>query len=205
MSEIKALRALIEPGRQVNRETMERARAQIAEAQAYKHELDTIYAAVRRTRNEMNTADGGALSGSRVMRAGRELDAVVSGTEQATQKMLQCAEDIDQTARTLSSMLKTEHEQRLAHDIQDRVVQIYEACNFQDLTGQRVARVQEMLGFLEERLARLIHIWHGVDELKPVEFDESSEDDRRFLNGPRLAGDGGHSSQDEIDALFGCA
>src|SRR5206468_1153086 len=70
MAEIKALRALIEPGRQVNRETMERARAQIVEAQAYKHELDTIYAAVRRTRNEMNLADDDSPSGSRMMRAG---------------------------------------------------------------------------------------------------------------------------------------
>ena len=43
MAELQALRALIEPRAQVDRETMERARAQIAEAQAYKNELDLIY------------------------------------------------------------------------------------------------------------------------------------------------------------------
>src|SRR5688572_26062044 len=47
MSELRALRALIEP-RAASRETMERSRAQIAEAQSYKHELDVIYAAVKR-------------------------------------------------------------------------------------------------------------------------------------------------------------
>jgi chemotaxis protein CheZ len=205
IAEIKALRALIEPREAVNRETIERARAQIAEAQAYKHELDLIYAAVKRTRHEMSAADGGALGAPRMARADRELEAIVASTEQATQTVLQSAEDIDQVARTLSSMLKVGHEQRLAHDIQDRLVQIYEACHIQDLTGQRVAKVQETLAFLEGHVARLMQIWHGVETFEPVVLDEAGTDDKKFLNGPRLADDIGHSSQDEIDALFGCA
>ena len=72
-------------------------------------------------------------------RASRELAAIVGSTEQATQSILQAAEEIDQAANTLSASVKGSHEQGLAHDIQDRVVQIFEACNFQDLTGQRVA------------------------------------------------------------------
>ena len=127
------------------------------------------------------------------------------GTEQATQQFLQAAEDIDQAANTLSAALKSEHEQGLAHDIQDRVVQIFEACNFQDLTGQRVGKVVETLAFLEEHVARLMEIWHRVERFKPVVFDEPADGDRKFLNGPKLAGDDGHSSQNDIDALFDCA
>ena len=48
---------------------------------------------------------------------------------------------LDQAANTLSASIKSTHEQGLAHDIQDRVVQIFEACNFQDLTGQRISKV----------------------------------------------------------------
>ena len=100
---------------------------------------------------------------------------------------------------------KSGHDQGLASDIPDRVVQIFEACNFQDLTGQRVGHVLEALKFVEEHVARLLAIWHDVEQFKPVELDVPAEDDRRFLNGPKLAEDRGHSTQDDIDGMFRCA
>ena len=106
MAEIKALRAMIEPRQDVSRDTMDRARAQIAEAQGYKRELDLIYAAVKRTKHEIDTISAGATTQSETGRAGRELEAIVAGTEQATQSVLQAAEDIDQVATTLSAVLK---------------------------------------------------------------------------------------------------
>ncbi len=82
------------------------------------------------------------------------------------------------------------------------MVQIFEACNFQDLTGQRVGKVVETLAFLEEHVGRLMEIWRGVEQFKPVAFDEIPEGDKKLLNGPKLAGDAGHSSQNDIDTLF---
>jgi chemotaxis protein CheZ len=205
LTELKALRALIEPQAQLDREAIERSRAQIAEAQAYKHELNLIYAAVRRTKQEMDTLDTGVLQEPQIARAGRELDAIVAGTEQATQTVLRAAEDIDRTARTLVDTLKNAHEQGLAHDIQDRVVEIYEACNFQDLTGQRVDKVLATLSFIELHVGRLMQIWHGIEQFKPVAFGQSDQGDCKYLNGPKLAGESGHSSQEDIDALFGTA
>jgi chemotaxis protein CheZ len=201
MAEIKALRAMIEPRATPNRETMDRARAQIVEAQAYKHELDLIYAAVKRTKQEIDTIDAGAAAQTGVQRAGHELQAIVKGTEHATQSVLQAAEDIDQVATTLSAVLKGGHDQGLVHDIHERVVQIYEACNFQDLTGQRVAKVAATLKFIEDHVARLMEIWHGLEQFQPVVFEEI-DGDRKFLNGPKLAADSGHSSQDDIDSIF---
>ena len=138
-------------------------------------------------------------------RARRELAAIVGGTEQATQSILQAAEEIDQAANTLSASVKGGHDQGLAHDIQDRVVQIFEACNFQDLTGQRVAHVLATLKFVEEHVARLLAIWHDVEQFTPVVFGDDADGDRRFLNGPKLPGDRGHSTQDDIDGMFRCA
>lgn len=40
--------------------------------------------------------------------------------------------------------------------MQDHVVRIYEACNFQDLAGQRIGKVITMLIMLEERLVAMI-------------------------------------------------
>ncbi len=202
MAEIKALRGLIEPRAETNRATMETSRVQIAEAQAYKAELETIHAALKRSREEVAAFAGGGALPPDIARASRELDAIVRGTEQATQQLLQAAEDIDQCANTLSAGLKSEHEKGLANDIRDRVVQIFESCNFQDLTGQRVGKVVETLAFLEEHVGRLMEIWLAVERFKPVVFDDAPAGDRKFLNGPKLAGDAGHSSQNDINSLF---
>ena len=204
MTELQSLRELIEPHGQPDRDAMERARAQIAEAQAYKHELSLIYAAVERTRNEMAMLGGDAERSERTARASRELAAIVGGTERVTQSILQAAEEIDQAANTLSAAIKSEHDRGLAQDIQDRVVQIFEACNFQDVTGQRVAQVVATLKFVEEHMVRLLAIWHGIEQFAPVVLGDDGEGDRCFLNGPKLADDPGHSSQDDIDTMFRC-
>ena len=205
MAELQTLRELIGPRAEVDRDALERARMQIAEVQAYKHELGLIYAAVERTRNEMTALGADAPGSEQTARARRELAAIVGGTERATQSILQAAEEIDQAANTLSASIKHGHDQGLAQDIQDRVLQIFEACNFQDLTGQRVAHVVTTLQFVEEHVARLLAIWHAVEQFTPVVFGEETHGDRRFLNGPKLPEDRGHSSQDDIDGIFGCA
>ena len=201
MAEIKALRSLIEPGAGTNRDAMGKSRAQIAEAQSYKAELELIHAALTRSRKEVAALGTRAALPPDFARAAGELAAIVSGTEQATQQVLQAAEDIDQTANTLAAALKGGYENGLANDIRDWVVQIFEACNFQDLTGQRVGKVIEILGFLEEHVGRMMEIWGRIEQFKPIVFDEA-EGDKKFLNGPKLAGEAGHSSQHDIDSLF---
>lgn len=188
MTEIKALRALVEPRAAVSREAMDHSRAQIAEAQAYKHELELSYAAVKRTQQEIDDTETEMSGKLHIARLGRELDAIVTGTEQATQSILKAAEDIDKTAHMLVAALKNGRERNLAHDVQDRVVQIFEACNFQDLTGQRVSKVVTSLKFIEEHVARLMQIWNGIEQFKPIVLEEPGrgDGDERFLNGPML-------------------
>jgi chemotaxis protein CheZ len=203
MAEIRALRGLIAPHVPTDRDLLERSRAQIAEAQAYKVELELIHAALRRTRDEAGSLAARASRSPDIARASGELDAIVAGTEQATQQVLQAAEDIDQTASALTAVLKGSYEKGLANDIRDRVVQIFEACNFQDLTGQRVGKVVEILAYLEEHVGRLAEIWSRLERFEPIVLAEAAAGgDERFLNGPRLNGDAGHSSQSEIDCLF---
>jgi hypothetical protein len=116
-------------------------------------------------------------------RVGHELDAVVDGTAQATQRILAAAEEIDQLADNLCAALSGRMEQELAQDIADSVLRIFEACNFQDLIGQRVVKVMKTLRSGEPPMA--------------VAADAAA------LHGPRLNGDTGHMSQAEVDALFG--
>jgi len=174
--------------------------ADVAEAQAYKAELVAIHEAIGRTAADMAALVAGAEDGGQASRVSRELAAIVTGTERATQAILQAAEEIDQSAHALADVLKAGHEQGLVHDIQERVVRIFEVCNFQDLTGQRVSNVVTTLKSVEERIARLFEIWQRIEHFKPAAV--SDEDDSRFLNGPKLAGEGGHVTQSEIDEIF---
>ena len=144
----------------------------------------------------------GAKDSGQVSRVSRELAAIVTGTERATQAILQAAEEIDQSAHALATALGRGHEQGLAHDIQERVVRVFEICNFQDLTGQRVSNVVTTLKFIEERISRLFEIWQRVEHFRPMLADCDNNDERRFLNGPKLAEDHGHSTQSEIDQIF---
>jgi chemotaxis protein CheZ len=92
----------------------------------------------------------------------------------------------------------------LSEEIQERVVSIFEACNFQDLTGQRISKVMTTMKFIEKHITVMMDIWGGVDAIKshaPAIVDTREGDDR-LLNGPKLEGDVGHASQDDIDALF---
>jgi chemotaxis protein CheZ len=92
----------------------------------------------------------------------------------------------------------------IAQDIQDRVIQIFEACNFQDLTGQRITKVMATLKFIEDHVIRMMEIWGGIEAFKDFEDAAHATHDKeiRLVNGPRLEEDQGHASQDDIDALF---
>jgi chemotaxis protein CheZ len=201
-NEPASLRPLIERPGPSAREVSERAPAQIAEARAFKRELELIHSAVEQSRSEMRSLGAAALDAGRAARAGRELAEIVTGTERATQSILQAAEEIDHAAGMMLAALRSAHDKGLAHDIQDHVVQIFEACNFQDLTGQRVAHVMETLKFVERHAALLLEVWRRIETM-PAAFDEQRRSDRGYLNGPKLVDDRGHFSQNDIDMMFG--
>jgi len=84
------------------------------------------------------------------------------------------------------------------------VVKIFEACNFQDLTGQRITKVVSTLKFIETHIVRMMEIWGGLDAFKDIEAEGivGREGDAKLINGPKLEGEAGHASQDDIDSLF---
>jgi chemotaxis protein CheZ len=126
-------------------------------------------------------ADAASATAPDTTRIGHELEEVVNSTEQATQKVLAAAEEIDQLAQNLAAALQGRFEQGLARDIQDLVIRIFEACNFQDLAGQRIAKVLATLNAVEAHARR--------SSAQP-------------LHGPRLETDAGHVAQPDIDAMF---
>ncbi len=118
-----------------------------------------------------------------------ELDAVIRDSEQATQTILAAAERIDHAAANLTATRKGNFEQGLVQDVRDAVVQIFEACNFQDLTGQRVAKVMTHLDRIERQTGSA-----------PDESTKASA--APLLHGPPLPHDPGHVTQSEIDGIL---
>ena len=128
----------------------------------------------------------------------RELGAAIESSEQAAQTILCAAEEIDHAAGTLAAALNGRVEQGLAQDIQDLVIRIFEACNFQDLASQRLAKVMATVNFIEDHVRRLL------DEIETARPAAAAGANGQHLHGPRLANEIGHVSQSDIDAMF-CA
>jgi len=143
---------------------------------------------------ERSGATGPAPAMPPMTRIAYELEEVVDSTEQATQKILAAAEEIDQVANNLVAALDGRFEQGLARDIQDLVIKIFEACNFQDLAGQRIAKVLATLNFVEDHVTRVL------EEIKNP--SAARRDGTQYLHGPRLETDSGHVSQADIDEIF---
>jgi chemotaxis protein CheZ len=220
MTELRALRAQM--GRPVNgagteaigesvtREVaethalLETYRAQIEQCEKLKIELDLIHDAITRTKREIAVLHGKSFGGEEMARVTGELGAVVGGTEEATQQILEAAEAIDNAATALSKVTSPDQHKLLSEEIQERVVSIFEACNFQDLTGQRINKVMTTMKFIENHITVMMDIWGGVDAIKAhtPPIVDTREGDARLLNGPKLDNDIGHASQDDIDALF---
>lgn len=183
LRELAALRAMLTATPLRSPETSD---ADSAEARRLASRLRAVRAALFGA--EPAGAEGVAANAP-MSRFAHELDAAVKASEHATQKILAAAEEIDQAANNLSAAVKGNSEQGLAQDIRDRVIGIFEACNFQDVTSQRLAKVRTALT--------------GLENLIGDALGEVKDEPAPAVHGPPLDGDDGYASQSEVDSLFG--
>ena len=167
--------------------------------------LGSIYDAVERTKQEIATLVLTSFINPDTGRVSQELNDAVGGSESATHRILQASEEIEEAAKTLVAAINNIQHQHLARDILDQVTSINEACNFQDLAGQRITKVTATLQFIEDHIRNLMQIWGGFEQLadvKPQPAAAELKEREKLLNGPKLEGDHGCLSQKEIDAMF---
>lgn len=132
------------------------------------------------------------ISHNHIPAASDELDAVVEETAKATGAIMDCCEVIQNVA---GSVDKEEHETAL----EDAVTKIYEACSFQDITGQRITKVVKTLVNIEQKVHDILEaIGNEAGVERPNKQEESEA--HSLLNGPQLQGGG--ASQEEIDAIL---
>jgi chemotaxis protein CheZ len=174
---------------------------EVAEFVKLREELQELSEVIMETRREIASLQSNA-SGKKLNAMSDQLDAVVLDTEEATNAILEAVETIETQNESLELNASTTAENEISETIGGAVMQIYEACNFQDISGQRISKVVSTLNFVEERVKKMIDILGGDDELEEVEIVEQDVqmDDEVELSGPQP--DGHEISQDEIDSLF---
>ena len=137
--------------------------------------------------------------------ASLELDNIVQATEKATSEVLEAAEEIQEVAWTLREQGT---DIALCDKIDQRATDIYTACSFQDITGQRTEKVVKALRFIEQRINAMIEIW-GVDDIafkvediasKMRSVAEQAREEERLLHGPAARDQG--LKQDDVDRVL---
>lgn len=165
-------------------------------------EIQKLAEQIARTRSEIAALQPNTIKRVQIPKAGEELTAIVEHTEQATAAIMEAAENI------LAAGIA---DPQIQDFVQTQVLNIFEACSFQDITGQRISKVVKTLSYIETRIERLLEK-AGVEDDAELTDDEQAELDRRaelHLHGPSLPEDASSQSevdevfdQDDIDALF---
>jgi len=165
-----------------------------------KAQLNGLLRYIQRVRMEIAAISNPADEEYHFNSMGDQLDAIVMATEKATDRIMAAMERNDDLIDKLRETVKGKAEAKLLDKISDNGKDVFEACSFQDITGQRVGKVVKSITYVEERVNALVDVW-GKEELDKIEIEaEEKTEDEKLLAGPQLEGKG--LSQSEIDALF---
>jgi chemotaxis protein CheZ len=118
-----------------------------------------------------------------------ELEEIVTETARAANRIMDAAEAIERAAAGA--------EPALAGALMEAVTSIYEASAFQDITGQRIAKIVGALQSMESNLDSLVAAFGPPEGDGPT---QAPDGDAALLNGPQLEKNA--SNQTDIDALF---
>jgi chemotaxis protein CheZ len=155
-------------------------------------ELGAVAVYITRLKQEIGALRVNELRQDRIPTANEELGTVVQATAAATHDIMNAAE----------ALLEAEDAslERSRALVEAKAIAILEACSFQDITGQRIAKVVEALALLEDRLGRFATAVNARDLAVPTEREAAAQKRRKtlMLNGP-----GTGIGQADVDMLFG--
>ncbi len=157
-------------------------------------ELERLVEYIQKAKEEIAQISPSEINEHHIPVATDELDAVVKATENATDVILDAAEELEQ----LSGELSSAHAERLG-EITNK---IYEASNFQDITGQRITKVVSALRHIENKILMLAAAFGDAVDPESLASAKHEEEDEEagLLNGPQLPG--ASNTQEDIDALL---
>lgn len=156
--------------------------------------------AIAKTREEIASIKPSDDQENQILTATEELSAIVESTENATNTILEAAEEIQEAAWSLR---ETGADGTPCDKIDEKTTDIYTACSFQDITGQRTTKVVQALCYIENRVNAMIDIWDletDKSDSAPIAENNDTRPDNHLLNGPARKGDG--LEQNSIDSML---
>ncbi|HLJ19454.1 MAG TPA: protein phosphatase CheZ [Stellaceae bacterium] len=169
----------------------------IAEFKLY-HELQKLADYIQSAKREIAAIRPDEIRATHIPMATDELDAVVGATAEATGVILDSAEQLETVAGKVAGAA--------AEEIRNIATRIYEACNFQDVTGQRITKVVRALKHIEEKIDALLSAFGegvrgpDVPVPPPAPSAPAPSDDKALLHGPSMPQEA--NKQDDIDAIL---
>lgn len=165
-----------------------------------KQALIDVASFIKKGRDELASNPPHEILEEYIPNANDELNAIINGTEKASNDIMDACDAIDQMLSGLDDEVKA--------NIQEQTAKIFSCCGFQDITSQRATKIIRYLGEVEAKTVLLVGCFKNFfdkdgtfdEELSKMEgLDERSED-QRLMNGPALEGEG--LEQDAVDQLL---
>lgn len=156
-------------------------------------EIESVARYVSGLKREIGALRANEIYRDRLPQAHGDLQSIKETTASSVNTIMEASEAI------LGSQADTLEAYRA--ETEEKVMAIFEACAFQDLTGQRVARLDEMIGELERRLQRFALAVNAADT-SGYDRDAILAEARRealIVEGPQ---NGNGCDQSAVDALF---
>ena len=159
--------------------------AVVAERASLLAEMMAIGEAIEATRQNIAALGVGDIH-HHVPEASSELRAIVAGSAEAADTILDTCERLDSAAAGMPDHYKA--------PIREATTRIFEACSFQDITGQRAAKVERILRLIDHKVSQIVIAFSPLPTA-PSGMPKFSE-----LEGPRCGTSG--MDQVAVDALL---
>lgn len=147
-------------------------------------EVEELARTIATTRNELQRLNAGPFVAGHVPAATDELDEVVAHTAAATDQILQVCEELESAGGTATAEM-----------LQRATTRIYEACSFQDITGQRITKVVATLKAIEGKVSQMLEVFGE----RPI-GSAMPDSEPSLTNGPQLPANA--MDQADIDKLL---
>ena len=155
-------------------------------------EIESLADYIHAAKAEIAALRPGEIKNEFIASATDELDAIVGATEAATNEIMDSAEHLE----SLTPMMDAQVAERLT----EITTRIFEACTFQDITGQRITKVVKMLKEIESRVESLVKAFGAEEGEAAPKQAKGVVTDEDLLNGPQLPSTA--ADQAEIDRLL---
>ena len=176
------------------------------------HELGELARYINNAKKELQQVRSSNLADEHLPNATNQLDAIVAMTENATSKIMDECDRLsafhNNMRDRLISMDPPLDPDALAgiddeiNNAATSITHIFEACNFQDITSQRIQKVVKALQEVERQVLRMVVVFGLMENDSKLDEQTKAElrEDAELLNGPQLSGQG--LEQDDIDEIL---